>query len=187
MVIVHYLSVYSPQDPNIDLHMSSNMVDPDYIDDALNWPTDRLYPHGKDCLLIIVPRQYQLGNFFARIVKHGDIQSIGVVLMMFVLARIVIRKAYVDEWFLIAFETLQMFLVQGTIINRNAVEAAWSNILRGFSVFGITAISAILYKSLINVEHGEIDTIEDLIASNLSVAVPDTLSHQFQVFSTNLQ
>lgn len=163
------------------------MVDPDDIDNELNWSTQRLYPHGKDCLLIIVPRQYQVGNFFTRFVKHGDIQLIGVVLTMFVIVRIIIRKAFLDEWFLIAFKTLQMFLVQGEIANRNAVEAAWSNILRGFSLFGVTAISAILYKSLINVEHGEIDTIEDLIASNLSVAVPDTLSHQFQVFSTYLE
>lgn len=167
--------------------MTANMVDEDYIDNALNWNTERLYPHGKDCLLIIVPRQYQVGNFFTTVVKHGDIQSIGIVLTIFVLVRIIIRKAHFNEWFLIAFKTLQMFLVQGDILNRNSVEAAWSNILRGFSLFGITAVSAILYKSLINVEHGEIDTIEDLIASNLTVAVPDTLFHQFQVFSTNLQ
>lgn len=167
--------------------MSSNMVDPDYIDSALNWNTDQLYPHGKDCLLIIVPRQYQIGNFFASFLKNGDIQSIGIALSMFVFVRILIQKAFFHEWFLIAFKTLQQFLVQGNMLNHNAVEAAWSNILRGFSVFGITAISAILYNSLINVQHSEIDTIEDLIASNLSVAVPDTLHHQFQVFSTNLQ
>lgn len=163
------------------------MVDRDYIENDLNWHTDRLYPHGKDCLLIIVPRQYRVGNFFTRVVKHGDIQSIGIVLTMFVFVRILMRRAFLDEWFFIAFKTLQLFLVQGEIVNRNAVEAAWANILRGFSLFGVTAISAILYKSLINVEHGEIDTIEDLIASNLSVAVPDTLRHQFQVFSTYLE
>lgn len=163
------------------------MVDPDDIDHILNYSTERLYPHGKDCLLIIVPRQYQVGSFLTRVLKHGDIQSIGIVLMLFVLVRIIIQKAFWYEWFSIAFKSLQLFLAQGEISDRNAVEGAWSSILGGFSVFGITAISAILYNSLINVRHGEIDTIEDLIASNLNVAVPDTLAHQFQVFSTNLK
>lgn len=163
------------------------MVDLDYIDGVLNWSTDVLYPHGKDCLLIIVPRQYQVGNFFTRVLKHGDMQSICAALLLFVLVRIIIQRAFWNEWFLIAFKTLQWFLAQGVILDRNAIEAAWSHILRGFSLFGVTIISAILYNSLVNIQHGEIDTIEDLIASNLSVAVPDTLSHQFQIFSTNLQ
>lgn len=163
------------------------MVDPDYIDKALNWSTDRLYPHGKDCLLIIVPRQYQVGNFITRVLKHGDMQSICAVLLLFVFVRIIIQKAFWYEWFLIALKTLQWFLAQGPILNRNTLEAVWSHILRGFSLFGVTTISAILYNSLINVQQGEIDTIEDLIASNLSVAVPDTLAHQFNIFSKNLQ
>ncbi|KAJ6640547.1 CD9 antigen [Pseudolycoriella hygida] len=171
-------------DANIYLHMSSSMVDPDYID--REWNTDKLYPHGKDCLLVIVPRQYQVSNFLTRVVRRGEIQSIAIVLTFFVLVRIIIKKAFLDEWFLIAFKTLQVFLSQGGIFNHNGLEAAWSNILRGFSLFGITAISAILYNCLIKVQHGEIETIEDLIASNLSVAVPNTLSHQFQVFSTSL-
>lgn len=175
------------KDAAIYLHMSSNMVDPDYIDTKLNWNTDSLYPHGKDCLLIIVPRQSQIGNLFTTVAKHGDIQTIGIVLAMFVLLRIIIQKSPFDQWFLIIFKTLQVFLAQGHMVNHNAAEATWSNNLRGFSLFGITTISAIICKSMINVEHGEIDTIKDLIASNLSVAVPDTLQHQFDAFATNLE
>lgn len=163
------------------------MVDPDYIDKTLKWKTDRLYPHGKDCLLIIVPRQYQVGNLFTTVVKNGDIQCIGIVLSMFVLARIIIEKALLREWFLVTFKTLQLFLSQGHVLNHNTAESAWSTLLRGFSLFGITTISAIICKNMISVQHKELDTIDDLIASNLSVAVPETLQHQFDVFAANLQ
>lgn len=168
----------------MDFLMSPTLVNDDDIGANFSENTERLYPHDKSCLLVVVPQETGIQNFMQKIGKNGDVQSICCVLLMFALVRIVIRRANVDEWFTIVFRTLQFCLIQGQILDRNAVEAAWTIILRGFSVIAVSTISAILYKSLINVQPRQIDTVADLVASNLPVCIPDTLSSQLDDLST---
>lgn len=151
-----------------------------YERDEFNLNTSEgLYPHDKHCFLIIVPEQVKVQNFLTEVFNHGDVQSICFALLMFVLFRILIQRAYLNEWLSITFKTVQLFLVQGEIANRTVVESAWSIILRGFSVIAISTISAILFNSLVNVQPRQIDTIADLISSNLTVYIPESLSSQF--------
>lgn len=158
--------------------MSPQVVGRDY--DELNLVTsERLYPHDKHCFLIVVPEQMNVQDFLHQVFKHGDVQSICLALLIFASLRITIQRAQLGEWVSIIFKTLQMFLVQGHIVNRNAIEAAWTNILRGFSFIAISTTSAILFKSLVNVRSHQIDTVADLINSNLTVFVPESLSSQF--------
>lgn len=162
--------------------MSKFMVETNHIDDMFNLSTERLYPHDTDCLVFVVPQQIELENFFKKFMRNGNIQSICCVLLLFVVVRIIIQRAFFDQWLSITFNTLRLFLVQGRIENRNAVEVAWTNILCGYSLIAITTISAILYKSLINMQHKEIDTISELIASDLTVIVPKSVSPQLDSF-----
>lgn len=138
-----------------------------------------LYPHDRDCLLVIVPKQLKVQNFLRKVVKHSDVQWMCCVLLTLVIVRIIIQRARMDEWFSIIFKTLQLFLVQGQMYNRNAVEAAWTVILRCFSVVAIATISAILFKSLVNVQPRQIDTVADLLAENIPVFIPESLRSQF--------
>lgn len=159
--------------------MSSQWVDDDDIRAEFNSNSERLYPHDTDCLLVIVPKQLKVQNFLRKVVKHGDVQWMCSALLMLVIVRIIIQRASVDEWFSIIFKTLQFFLIQGNMFNRNAVEAAWTIILRFFSVTAIATISAILFKSLVNAQPRQIDTVEDLMAENMPVYIPESLSSQF--------
>lgn len=146
--------------------------------------SERLYPHDMHCFLIVVLDQMKIQNFLHHVFKHGDVQSICIALLVFALIRITIQRAYVDEWFSIVFKTLQLFLVQGQIVNRNGIEAAWTVVLRGFSFIAISTTSAILFKSLVNVQPNQIDTVADLIKSNLTVFIPESLSSQFDDSNT---
>lgn len=159
--------------------MSPKYLEPDLKNDRFNEQTDELYPHDKECLTFFVPQQLRIQNFLKKVISHGDVQSISVALLMFVLVRIIIQRATWNDLHSITFNTIQLFLAQGKIVNRNAIEEAWANILRGFSLFAIITISAILFKSLLNVKHNDIDTIADLIASNLTIVVPQSLKSHF--------
>lgn len=163
----------------MDFYMSPQLVDKDDTHFDFNLNLERLYPHEKDCLLVIVPKQHNIGNFLSKVFKHGDVQSICWALLVLALVRIAIQRAYLDEWFSIVFSTLQFFLSQGKISNRNSIESAWTNILRGFSVIAISTISAILFKSLVDAKPRQIDTVEDLISSKIDIFIPESLSSQF--------
>lgn len=164
---------------SIDFYMSQQFVESDSFDDPFFKKTEALYPHDMECLRFFVPQQFKIENVIKKFIQHGDVQAIGFALVVFVLARIFIQRAYWKDWHSITLNTLQFFLAQGQINNQNAVEDAWANILRGFSLFAISTISAILYKSLVQVQPHEIDTVADLIASNLTIIVPESLRSHF--------
>lgn len=159
--------------------MSPQLVDVDDKNVEFNLNTERLYPHDTDCFLVVVPKQFKIQNFLKKVILNGDVQSIFCALVAFALVRIIIQRADSDEWFSITYKTLQFFLIQGQMVNRNSIEAAWNIILRGFSVIAISTTSAILYNSLVNIQHHEIDSIEDLISSNLTVFIPESSKSQF--------
>ena len=159
--------------------MSPQLVDDDDKNDEFNLNTERLYPHDTDCFLAVVPKQLKIRNFLKKVILNGDVQSICCALAAFALVRIIIQRAGSDEWFSITYKTLQLFLIQGQMVDRNSIEAAWNIILRGFSVIAISTISAILYKTMVNIQHSEIDSIADLISSKMDIFIPESLSSQF--------
>lgn len=171
----------------MDFYMTQQLVDEDDIRSEFNSNSERLYPHDKDCLLVIVPKQLRVQNFLKKVIKHGEVQSICCGLLVLLIARIVIQRANLDEWFSIIFKAFQFFLIQGKMFNRNGIEAAWTVIFRCFSVIAISTVSAILFKSLVNVHPRQIDSIADLVAKNITVFVPESLSSQFfDDFNTKL-
>lgn len=148
--------------------------------------TEHLYPHEKDCLVIMVPKQSKMEHFLHKIIKNPDIAAVCIALVLFTIVRIIIQKLSWKHWISIFIKSLGIFLNQATIRNESSVEAAWDINLRGFSVLATIAMSVIIYKNLISKEYVEIDTIEDLIASNLTIFAPDFLETD-ESFRSNLK
>lgn len=140
--------------------------------------SEALYPHDTYCLTAIVPQQGFSDHFLRKVVNNADTQAIFVVLFLFIIFRIILQKANWHQGFIISIKTFGVFLNQGRIDNDNQIEVAWDINLRGFSLLATTALSAIIFKSLMNAENNEINTIDDLIASNLTIYAPDYLRNQ---------
>lgn len=168
---------------SMDLHLSPYSIKEE---ENKKLKTENLYPHEKDCLVIMVPKQSHLEHFLQKIIKNSDIQSICIALMLFTIVRIIIQKPSWKLWISILIKSLGIFLNQDKIQNETSVEVAWDINLRGFSVLATIALSVIIYKNLISKEYVEINTIEDLIASNLTIFAPDFLRND-ESFWSNLK
>lgn len=177
-----YRSISLSVTDNIDLHISPYSL----YGDRKKLKTESLYPHEKDCVVVMVPKQLSLEEFLQKIVKEPDIQSICIVLIMFAIARIIIQKSPWKLWTAIFIKTLGIFLNQDKISNDTSAQLAWDMNLRGFSVLATIALSVFIYKNLMSKEYVEIDSIEDLIASNLTIFAPDSFQHD-ESFWSNLK
>lgn len=168
ILIATFFSITAPT----DLHMSPYIVEQDYYDKKLNLTTEHLYPHERDCVVVIVPKQKKPEFFLEKIIKNGDIQSIGMAILVLILIRILIERASYGKWFTIAFRTIGILFNQVGMKNYNFLESAWTNIVKGFSTIATIALSAIIYNHLVNDQYDEIDTIDELIDSNLTLLAP---------------
>lgn len=153
----------------------------DVDDQNLNLTTERLYPHERDCAVVIVPKQKKPDDFLTKIIRNGDIQSVGIAMVTLTITRILIEKVSHRKWFAIAFRTFGLFFNQVVMRDGSSFESSWTNIVKGFSVIATTALSAIIYNNLVNDKYNEIDTIDQLIASNLTVLAPTFLQQQLQL------
>lgn len=156
----------------IDLHMSPYVVLPDFDDKKLNLTTEHLYPHERDCVVVLVPKQNKRDNFLEKTIRNADVQSIGMAILLLIIMRIVIERATVGKWLSIAFKTMGILFNQVCMKNDNFFESAWTNIVKVFSTIATIALSAIIYNNMVNNQYKEIDTIQKLIASNLTVLAP---------------
>ncbi|KAJ6630889.1 hypothetical protein Bhyg_16545 [Pseudolycoriella hygida] len=170
----------------MDLQMSAFPVKDRSAIEQRKLKTEHLYPHERDCLVIMVPKQSNLKNFLEKIMKNSDILSIFLALILFAIVRIIIEKSTWKQWITIFIKTLGVFLSQEEIRNANNVEVAWDMNLRGFSLFATITLSCIIYTNLVNQQPVEIDTIDDLIASNLTIHAPDFLQNDTS-FMSNLK
>lgn len=158
--------------------MSPFLVQQDSEERKLNLSTERLYPHGEECVVVIVPKQNKPDNFLTKFTDNGDVQSVGLAMLTLIIARILIERASYRKWFAISFTTFGLLFNQAVVRNENFIESAWTNIVKGFSAISTIALSAIIYNNLVNDRYSEIDTIKDLIASNLTVIAPTFLQTQ---------
>lgn len=164
-----------------DLYMSPSIVQDEQEDQKLNLTTEQLYPHERDCVVVIVPKQTKPDDFLTKIMRNGDIQSVGIAMLTLILIRILIERASSSRWFVIAFRTLGILFNQMIMKNSNFLESAWTNIVKGFSTIATIALSAIIYHNLVHDEYKEIDTVDELIASNLSVMAPTFLESHLRL------
>lgn len=138
-------------------------------DDLPSEPVDT-YPHGYDCLSIIVPRSKKRELFFMQIVTHKFTWAVLLTLLAFWFFRFVITG---ERWSEAAMVTIGLFLVQHfEQVKMKPSEHLWTVFMIVFGFFSITILSTMLFASLVNIRVvEEIDTLEQLAASGLNVYV----------------
>lgn len=140
--------------------------------------SETAYPHDTTCLTIIVPQQSLSNQFFLKVMNYADTQAICAALLLFIIFRIIHQKASWHQGVILSIKTIGVFLNQSKIENDSQIKVAWDINLRVFSLLATTALSAIIFKSLVAIDRNEINTIDDLFASNLTVYAPDYLQRQ---------
>lgn len=168
------------------LQITGVPVKDDMVEEKLNCKTESLYPHEKDCLVVMVPKQNEFANFLRKVMKNSEIQSICIALLLFAIVRIIIQKSAWWQWLSILIKSLAIFFNQDRIPNKNGIEVAWDINLRGFSLLATIVLSVIIYKDLITTHYVEIDTIDDLVSSNLTIYAPDFFQED-DAFWSNLK
>lgn len=143
----------------------------------LNIETDfeYLYPHGVDCLSILVPTLRRRESFMYKIVRSNAsaIVLIFVTFLIFVMVRILIQRAPICGWFEEFIVTLSIFLAQKFIRSpKSKSEFIWISGLLMFAIIAVVILSSILYQSLVvNLYEPEIDTLEQLADTDLNIVM----------------
>lgn len=161
-----------------DLYISTRPVQPPTQDSSLV----SCYPHGFDCLSVIVPRSQQHNPFFVQIMANKFTWTVLLTLGAFVLFRILITG---EPFALGVILTIGMFLAQHyQTIKMKPSKHLWSICMLVFGFFATTILSSMLFASLVdNRVIGEIDSLDDLAASGLTVYVNDPSHEDFWDFS----
>lgn len=130
------------------------------------------YPHGFDCLCIVVPRSKKHELFLRRIVTHKFTWAVLLTLLAFVICRFCITHERCSR---VVMVTIGLFLVQRfKNIKMKPSEHIWTLFMIVFGFISTTVLSTMFFASLVNVRPAfEIDNLEQLAASGLTVLVSD--------------
>lgn len=148
-----------------------------------------LYPHGKNCLRIVVPRIKKKQMFLVKLIHNYNCQTICIVFCIFVLFKIVFGRSRLQTWLPDILSTLAIFLAQGKPIKSHRLWVSiWNGELVLFSLFSTAALSAICYKTIISTKYiSQIDSLDDLVQSNLTILVPSFLSESIKFWENNVE
>lgn len=132
-----------------------------------------LYPHGVDCLTILVPALRRSESIMFKIFRCNAVVLIFVTFLIFVMVRILIQRARIYGWFSEFMVTLGIFLAQKFIRSPTSKsEFIWISGLLVFAIIAVVVLSSILYQGLVVSRfEPEIDTIEQLADTNLKIVM----------------
>lgn len=130
-----------------------------------------LYPHGIDCMAILVPSIRHQIPFIIMIVRYDATILIFVTFFMFVVARIIIECAPTSGWFSELMLTLQICLAQKFIRSpKSTSEFIWVSSLLMFAFVAVMIMASFSYKILVEKQYEpEMDTSEQLANSDLNI------------------
>lgn len=149
--------------------MSTKLMD--YGVSNIKLQFEYLYPHGFDCISIIVPSLKRRSAFILKVIRYDATILIFVTFLIFVVARIIIECTPTSGWLSEFLVTLGICLAQKFIKSpKSAREFIWVVGLLLFAFIAIVILSSISYKSLIEKKFdSEIDTFEQLANLDLNI------------------
>lgn len=156
-----------------DIDMTSSIME--IVDSNVQSQSEYLYPHGVDCMSILVPSLRRKTTFLLK-VFHGNTNIfilIFVTFLFFVMSRIFFEYTAPSDWFSEFLVTLGIFLAQNFIKSpKSKREYIWIFGVLIFAYISIVLLSSILYQSLVVNQYGpEIDTLEQLANSDLNIVL----------------
>lgn len=151
-----------------------------------------LYPHGFECMSILVPSIRQRTNFILMVFRNETTILILITFFMFVVARIIIESTSTSGWFSEFMLTLEICLAQKFIKSpKSTREFIWVIGLLLFALISVVILASISYKSLVEkLYESEIDTLEQLANSELNIFMtrdqPDWTDGRYDTKAQNL-
>lgn len=169
---------WSAKDP-FDLHMTAIFLHEPHHGHA---ELDHSYPHRRSCVRVIVPKNPIMTTLLYKMANHRTVQLVVVVVMGFAFVRPLTVGAPLRGWFAEWLNTVGIYFAQLDVtVQRGRMrrtELFWLIGLLPFSVVGLAAFSASFYTLMVaHVSKSELDTVEDLIESNLTVFAPNYIDH----------
>lgn len=139
------------------------------IDDETDF--EYLYPHGVDCLTVLVPTLGKRESYIFKIIHESATILICVTFLMYVMVKILIERAPISDWFSEFMITFGIFLGQKFIRSpKSTRECIWINGLLTFALVAVVILASILYRNLVvNQYEPEIDTAQQLADLNLKI------------------
>lgn len=148
-----------------------------------------MYQHETECLRIVVPRIKTVQQFIVKLAKNSIVQLIALLVLLMFISKIILNRSYhVHDWTITFFSILAILFGQKRQqISNKTWETIWNGQLNLIVIFSTAALSAICYKSLISVKYvNQIDTLNDLIKSDLMVFVEKSRTTDFELWGQNL-
>ncbi len=152
--------------------------------------TEFLYPYEMKCLRIVVPRIKTTQRFVEKLCNNSVVQCVClIVLVMFISKIILNRSLRVYDWAQTLFLIVAMLLAQKhPKVSTKLWETIWDVQVVVMVIFSTAALSAISYQTLVSVKYvPQIDTLNDLIDSNLSIYVEKSKQDIFEASAGNLE
>lgn len=151
-----------------------------------------LYPHIQECVRIIVPTINVIESFPVKLIKHTYCQSIFVAFILMNLFKTIFRRIVSRKWDIDIFATLRIFLAQGketkSKLPKRSWESIWIGLLVTLSLITTALLSALCYKTIVSIQlQKQINTMDDLIKSNLTIFVPKMLASDVEIWRTTLK
>lgn len=156
-----------------DIDMTSTIMQ---IDDSnVQSQFEYLYPHGVDCVSILVPSLRRETSFLFKVIHYNTNMCalIFAMYLCFVICRIVIESTSPSDWFSEFLVTFAYFFGQHFIQSpKSKREYSWIFGMLVFALISLALLSSILYQSLVvNRYEPEIDTLEQLANSDLNIVL----------------
>lgn len=149
-----------------------------------------LYPHTSRCIRIVVPQITTRRGFFQKLWQNYIVLSVCLSVLLLLITKIVFNRSHrVQDWMQMFFSIIAALFgqIQQKITNKLS-ETIWNTVLILLIIFSTATLSAISYQSLISVKYvRQIDTLNDLMDSNLQIFVQKSLSKDIERWGSNLK
>lgn len=152
--------------------------------------TEFVYPHYTDCLRIVVPRIKTEQKFAEKLAHNSIVQSICLTAVLMFISKIILNRSFsVHDWTHTLFSILAtLFGQKRQKVSPKLWETIWNAQLLLTVIFSTAALSAISYQTLVSVKYvNQIDTLNDLIKSNLRIFVEKSKASDFKTWGSNLE
>lgn len=149
-----------------------------------------LYPHYKECLRIVVPLIKNERQFAEKLANHSVVQSICLSIVLMIISKIILHgSCRVRNWTHTFNVVLaELFGQKRPKASTKLWEKVWTVHIFTIAIFSTALLSAISYQTLVSVKYvKQIDTLDDLIKSDLKIFVEKFRSRDFDTWGRNLE
>lgn len=141
-----------------------------------NTKSEFLYPHTDVCFVILVPHSKKQ-TLIRMLVASKSIRIICVTICLFGCLRILISRSSINKWIGLFLQTIGVYLSQYGIRRVHGIQnKIWAFSLVYYAIITTAIVSGILYSHLTKTAYEpNIDSLKDLIASDLNIWIPETV------------